>query len=134
MRRRLIPDNRFLRRLAVLSSGTLLGQLLLVAASPALTRLYGPEAFGVLAVFTALSAILGVTAAMRYEFAVAVAPEAEAPGLVWVGFTVSALLALLTALGVWLAGPRLAELTATRALAPLLWVLPGVVLLNGLAL
>jgi O-antigen/teichoic acid export membrane protein len=134
MRRRLIPDNRFLRRLAVLSSGTFLGQLLLVVASPALTRLYGPEAFGVLAVFTAFSAVLGMAAAMRYEFAVPVAPEADVPGLVWVGLTAAALLALLTALGVWAAGPWLAEVTAAPALAPLLWVLPGVVLLNGLAL
>ncbi|HEX6016229.1 MAG TPA: oligosaccharide flippase family protein, partial [Geminicoccaceae bacterium] len=120
--------------LAVLSSGTLLGQLLLVASSPTLTRLYGPEAFGVLAVFTALSAVLGMAAAMRYEFAVPVAPEAEVPGLVWVGLAAAALLALLTALGVWVAGPWLAALTATPALAPLLWLLPGVVLLNGLAL
>ena len=37
------------------------------------------EAFGVLAVFTALSAVLGMAAAMRYEFAVPVAPDEPPP-------------------------------------------------------
>ena len=48
-----LPKSRFFRRLAMLSSGTLLGQLILLASAPLLTRRYSPEAFGALAVFTA---------------------------------------------------------------------------------
>lgn len=132
--RRLVPKSRFLRRLAMLSGGTFLGQLVLVGASPVLTRLYGPEAFGALAVFTGLSAILGMAAALRYEFAIPVAPEEEAAGLVWVALAASAGVASAAALGVWVAGPWLAAVTATPALAGLLWILPAAVLLNGLSL
>src|SRR5688572_13183027 len=39
-----MPTGRFARRLALLSGGTLLGQLLLVLVSPLLTRLYAAAA------------------------------------------------------------------------------------------
>jgi O-antigen/teichoic acid export membrane protein len=133
--RRLLPRSRFLRRLAMLSGGTFLGQLMLVASSPVLTRLYGPEAFGTLAVFASVSAILGMVAALRYEFAVPVARgEAEAAGLVRVGAAASVLVSVLAALGVWAGGDRLEAAAATPGLAALLWLLPPAVLLNGLAL
>jgi O-antigen/teichoic acid export membrane protein len=135
MPRRLLPENRFLRRLAMLSGGTLLGQLLLVASSPLLTRLYGPEAFGALAVFSSLSAIVGLVAGLRYEFAVPVVADAEeAADLVGLGLATSALTAALTALGAWAAGPWLARLTGLPELAWLVWLLPATVLLNGLVL
>ena len=44
-----------MRRMAMLSGGTVLGQLTLVASSPILTRLYGPESFGGFAVFMSLA-------------------------------------------------------------------------------
>jgi O-antigen/teichoic acid export membrane protein len=84
--RRLLPESRFVRRIAMLSGGTLLGQLVLAGSSPVLTRLYGPAAFGGLAVFMSLWSILVVMAACRYEFAVPVVPdERDAAGLVGVG-------------------------------------------------
>lgn len=133
MLRRLLPKNRFLRRLTMLSGGTFLGQLLLVAVSPVLTRLYGPETFGAFVIFTGLSAILIMVSALRYEYAVPVARgDDEAAALVWVGVAASAGVTLATALGVWAAGPWLAGVTASPSLAGLLWLLPAVALLNGL--
>ena len=133
--RRLLPRSRFLRRLAMLSGGTFLAQLLVVASAPLLTRLYGPEAFGTLAVFASVSGILGAVAALRYEFAVpVVADPEEAADLVGLGLATSAGTAALAALGVWAAGPWLARFTGVAELAPLLWLLPAAVLLNGLVL
>ena len=133
--RRLVPKSRFLRRLAMLSGGTFLGQLLLVATSPVLTRLYGPEAFGALAVFSGLAAILAMVSALRFEFAVPVAREEdEAVGLVGLGFVTAGATTLLVALGVWLLAPWLARATAIPGLAGLLWLLPLTALCNGLSL
>ncbi len=42
-----LRGNSFARGAAVLGSGTALGQLILVAFSPVLSRLYTPEAYGV---------------------------------------------------------------------------------------
>jgi O-antigen/teichoic acid export membrane protein len=47
-----------------LASGTTLTQIIVVLASPLLTRLYGPEAFGFLALFTSITSIIGVIACM----------------------------------------------------------------------
>jgi len=128
-------NNRFLRRMVMLSGGTSLGQLLIVASSPVLTRLYGPEAFGVLAVFMGLAAVLAMISALRYEFAVPVAQtEEEAVGLVRVGFATVVLMSLLVALGVWLFGPWLARVTEIPILTSLLWLLPLTVLCHGLSL
>jgi lipopolysaccharide exporter len=53
-----------------LVTGTTLAQAVAVLASPLLTRLYGPEAFGFLALFISITSILGVVACMRYELAI----------------------------------------------------------------
>jgi O-antigen/teichoic acid export membrane protein len=130
--RRLIPKSRFVRRLAMLSGGTVLGQLLLVATSPVLTRLYGPESFGGLAVFLSISSIFAMVAALRYDFAIPVArDEREAVGLVGVANAASVVVTLATALGVWLGGDWLARITSVPDLMPLLWLLPLTVLCNG---
>jgi O-antigen/teichoic acid export membrane protein len=41
-----------------LVTGTTLAQIIVVLASPLLTRLYGPEAFGFFALFTSITSII----------------------------------------------------------------------------
>lgn len=65
-----IPNGSAARHVATLVSGTVLGQLVVVAASPILTRLYTPEDFGVLGAFAAVLGILGVVSGLRYELAI----------------------------------------------------------------
>lgn len=54
----------------VLVGGTGVAQLLPVLATPFLTRMFEPEEFGVLALFTAIVSVLGVVSCARYELAV----------------------------------------------------------------
>ncbi|MDT2264523.1 hypothetical protein P7H12_14360 [Paenibacillus larvae] len=56
----------FVKQVSVLAGGTAFSQLLLVAASPVLTRLYTPEQFGVLSVYVALLSIFTVIGSL-YE-------------------------------------------------------------------
>ena len=56
------PKGVFARSVTVLAGGTALGQAIVTLASPLLTRLYGPEDFGVLALYTAILSILLVVA------------------------------------------------------------------------
>ncbi len=51
-------------------AGTALGQAASVLLSPALTRLYTPDQFGYLSVYTAALTILGVIAALGFELAI----------------------------------------------------------------
>lgn len=60
----------FLKNVLFLAGGTILAQLFLLLISPILTRLYLPEDFGGLAIFTSLLAILSVISTLRYEMAI----------------------------------------------------------------
>ncbi len=99
-----------LRSIATLLTGTVASQLIGVATMPILSRIYGPAAFGILAVFLSVSAVVSMVAALRYELAI-VLPESEedahrlrqlSTGLVGV---ISALTVIVTALVFWLSGP-----------------------------
>ena len=57
----------FYRNTFTLLKGSFLSQLLPLIISPFLTRLYSPAEFGVLAVFTSISTILGSIINGRYE-------------------------------------------------------------------
>src|SRR5690606_21592699 len=71
------PRAGFVRNVAVLAGGTALGQLLTIAASPVLTRLYDPADFGVLGVYAALLTTITTVASLRYELAIPVSDDEE---------------------------------------------------------
>lgn len=67
----------FLRNVWVMLTGTAAGQLVSLLLSPALTRIYSPQQFGVLSVYTALLTILVVIASLRYELTIPMAANDE---------------------------------------------------------
>ena len=73
--RALLPKGRLRRAVAVSVTGTAFGQIIVLAASPLLTRLYTPEDFGILGVFSALLGILGIAVCLRYELAIPLAED-----------------------------------------------------------
>ena len=64
------PNSPFASDILKLVSGTAFAQIITILASPILTRLYSPEAFGFLAIFISITSIIGVIACMRYELAI----------------------------------------------------------------
>lgn len=50
--------------------GSSMGQLILILASPILTRLYTPEEFGIFAIYVSIVGLVSSIAAGRYEFAI----------------------------------------------------------------
>ncbi|HRW21081.1 MAG TPA: oligosaccharide flippase family protein [Bacteroidales bacterium] len=67
---RKFSTSEFSKNVITLLSGTTIAQAVPILISPILTRLYTPEEFGLLALFTSLSFILGAIANGCYEFAV----------------------------------------------------------------
>lgn len=89
----------FLRSVAVVTSGTAAAQAITLAVTPLLTRLYTPEAIGVLGTFTALVTVAGVVAALRLDLAVVVpAHEPTARSVFLAGMAVVAATTAITAL------------------------------------
>ncbi len=67
---RYLPHGSFGRKVFIMLTGTVAGQMISVLLSPVLTRIYTPEEFGALGSFSALIMVLSVAAMLRYEFAI----------------------------------------------------------------
>jgi lipopolysaccharide exporter len=120
-----VPGGAFARSVVTLASGTAVAQLLLVLATPVLTRLYTPADYGALAVYSSTLTVLVVLASLRYEAAIPLPEdEAVAGSLLALTFVILAAMAALVCLVVWLAG----DAFITRANVPVLrsyrWLIP----------
>jgi O-antigen/teichoic acid export membrane protein len=67
----------FLKNVSIMLTGAAGGQIVSVLLSPALTRLYSPQQFGVLSIYTAILTILVVLASLRYEITLPLAASDE---------------------------------------------------------
>jgi len=67
----------FVGRVLLVAGGTASGQAVLLCSAPVLTRLYTPDDFGILAVYTAVLATLSIVAALRFELGIPVAGDDE---------------------------------------------------------
>ena len=136
MRQRLLelfPTGRFARRLAWISGGTLFGQLILLCATPLLTRLFTPAEFGLFGVLHAFNGIFGLVMAGRYEFAIPLSSkDDEAAAVAMLAGLVALFLTSVSLILVWTLGDTLAELTGMPELIPLLWLVPPILLATGL--
>jgi O-antigen/teichoic acid export membrane protein len=117
----------------LLTTSTAVAQVIALAASPFLTRIYSPEDFGVFAVFGAFLAISTVVACLRYELAIVLPTDNRSAIAVLKLSCYSALLVtVMVGLGVATFGADLAALTEITAHRWLLALLPVALLLAGL--
>ena len=116
-----------------LTSGTLLGRLLAIAAIPLLTRLYTPEDFKVLAIFTAIVSTLGVVACLRLEIAIPLVESDEcAVSLLALSLLALGGFTLLVTAAVVLCPDQIAAGIGTPSFSQWLWLTPpGVALIGG---
>ena len=70
----------FFKNVSILTSGSIIGQFILLGISPVLTRIYSPEHFGILSLFTSITIIISTFVTGKYEFAIAL-PEKDEEGL-----------------------------------------------------
>ncbi|GEK33604.1 oligosaccharide flippase family protein [Kurthia sibirica] len=62
--------NKFISALSILIAGSAVSNLILISITPLLTRLYTPEEFGVLSVYSAILYMLMIIVSLRYEAAI----------------------------------------------------------------
>jgi O-antigen/teichoic acid export membrane protein len=113
--------------------GSLAGQGVVLAASPLITRLYGPADLGALAVVTAVSAMVGAVAPLGYDRAVVV-PRGETSARALVALALGGVTAvgLVATVAAWRWGPALARLTGAPVLAEFWWVCPVTIVVVAL--
>lgn len=101
---------------------------------PLLTRLYSPDAFGVMSVFTSIITVLTVISCLRYEYAIMLPESNEEAGNLLIGsILISILVALLTIPVIRFWGPALTQLLNVPELNPYLWLIPPAIFLGGIS-
>jgi O-antigen/teichoic acid export membrane protein len=106
-------------------SGSVIGQGAVLAVSPLLTRLYQPSAFGLLAVVTGLSAVIGAVATLGLERAVPLPRSGTAAWVLVLSACVAlAVSCLVTTLLVYAYRRGLGTVLSVPALVGLWWSIP----------
>jgi lipopolysaccharide exporter len=115
-----------------IAGGTIFAQTLTAITSPFLARIYGPDAFGMLALFTSLVTTIAVVACLKYELSIMLPrSDRNAANLLGVSLTSAIIISILALpLLKLLQDPLLQRLNATE-LEPYLWLVAPAVFVSG---
>jgi O-antigen/teichoic acid export membrane protein len=120
-----IYKSKFVRNVAVVASGTAGAQVIVIAFSPIITRLYGPETFGILGTFMAIVAVITPIAALSYPIAIVLPKEdSDARGIARLSACIALGVAVLTSLVLMTSGDRIVNLLQVQEVSSYIWLLP----------
>jgi len=122
---RRFTKSRFVRNVVIVATGTAGAQAIALATAPIVTRLYGPNAFGLLGTFSAILAILTPLSALSYPIAI-VLPKcnAEAMGLMKLSLYIAIATSSLLALLLLFFGQSAIEILSLQPIKPFVWFFP----------
>lgn len=123
----------FIRNVFTVASGTVVAQGVGIAFAPFITRLYGPEAFGLQGLFVSVTSLLSIIAALGYPTAIVLPKsDVDAMGLsqlsIAIGFSVS----LLTTVILFFVGLDLLRLLNAEAISDFMFLFPFAMLVSVL--
>lgn len=123
----------FIRNVVILSSGTAAAQVIGMLLSPFITRLYGPDAYGLMGSFIAIISILGPIAAMTYPIAIVLPKEnKEAKGLVKISLLITFSMALVTVFFLLLFSDNIIRIFQLEDIASYIYLIPIVLIFAGI--
>ena len=130
-----LPQNgkgSFVGNVSKLMGATAFGQVLGVISLPIITRLFSPDAFGLLGVYMAITGILGVIVCMRYELTIVLPKEDnDAANLFWVSILFTVFWTVFSGLIILLFRDTLVTLMNAPEIAPFLWLVPIGIFFGG---
>lgn len=133
MIKRLKPKSEYSRNVLTLMTGTTIAQAIPIAITPILTRLYTPEDFGILALFVAVTAILGSIANGRYELAIMLPEKDEdAINVAALGLLIALCFSIVLLIPTIFLNEQITNLLGNQEIGFWLYFVPFVVLMTGL--
>lgn len=122
----------FIRAVGILVGGTVVAQVILGITLPIATRLYSPDDFSALAVFTGIVSIAAVATCLRYDIAVPLpVDEADGVAVVLLAVGVAAAINVILLVATLLFPDTLATWLGHSELASYLWLVPVAIFLAG---
>ncbi|SDW42737.1 Membrane protein involved in the export of O-antigen and teichoic acid [Marinococcus luteus] len=130
---KVLTNGSFVRNVIILASGTAGAQVIVVASSPLITRIYGPEAFGLLGVFLAMITIVTPAAALTYPIAIVLAKNKfEAKEIIKLSLILSILLGGLSFVLITFFQEFLINTFNIRQIAPYLFFIPLIIVFGAM--
>src|SRR5699024_7030124 len=128
-----ILKGKFVRNVAIVASGAAGAQLVALLLSPVVTRLYGPEAFGILGTFTSLTKIVIPVAALTYPIAI-VLPKSDfnAKKIMKLSMIITLLLSLFSVLTLILFKNNIINVFNLEDIGLLIYLIPLVIVFAGI--
>ncbi|MFG6114180.1 lipopolysaccharide biosynthesis protein [Halobacillus sp. MO56] len=123
----------FVRSVMVMFTGTVAAQAITMALIPLITRLYGPEVYGLMGVFVSIISIITPVAALSYPISI-VLPKSDmdAKKLIRLSLYISGIFAIGSGIILLLLHQPIVKLFKIGTIAPYLYLIPLVVLFAGL--
>ncbi|WP_416392028.1 oligosaccharide flippase family protein [Alloalcanivorax xenomutans] len=113
------------KSILTLVGGTAFSQVVSLIALPIITRIYAPEDFGVLALFSSIVTILAIAGCLRYEIAIPLPKsDDEAFGLMLLSLLISAFFSLFLFFLVFLCTEYFDRILAGNAISKFLFLIP----------
>ena len=127
-----IVKKRFIRNVLILSSGTAGAQFIGILLSPVITRLYGPEAYGLMGTFMAIVAIIGPISALTYPISIVLPKdEKDAKGLVKLSLIITFVISTIVGVLLLFFNNQIITLLGIEEIGGIIFLLPIVILLAG---
>lgn len=128
-----ILRNTLFKNSLTLAAGTAGAQIITIISAPIITRIYGPEAFGILGVFSSIITIIVPISALTYPVAIVLPKEEkEALGLMRLSFLISVIISLFLLLIVIFFDDQLINLLNINEISNFLLLIPIVVIFASL--
>jgi O-antigen/teichoic acid export membrane protein len=126
------PKGSFKADVLTLMTGTAIAQLITIAISPVLTRLFTPEAFGALGLYLSFLAIAGAVVTLRFDQALMLPKDTEiAAALFWDAILSVGVISGFSLLGCVLFFKQLLSILKLREWSAVIFLLPLSLILFG---
>ena len=120
-----LTQSKFIRSVILVAGGAAGAQAITMAFAPIITRMYGPESFGLLGAFMATLGIVTPIAALAYPIAI-VLPKSDddAKGIAKLSVRIALVIALAFSLILLVAGEQIAAVLGMQAIAGFMLLIP----------
>lgn len=123
----------FVKNVIVLATGTAAAQVVTMAMSPIITRMYGPESFGILGTFTAMVNIIAPVAALTYPIAIVLPKnDRDAKGLIRLSLIVTVFITVISLVILLCFNEQIINIFNLREISNFLLLIPLVIIFSGL--
>lgn len=127
-----IGSDKLVKNVLMITGGTALGQIINTLFSPIITRVYSPEEYGILAVFSSILLISGFSS-MKYEVAIPIAKDKnEALHLFIISLTALSIVSLVLSATLYYFEDGVFGVLNAQNLQPYKWFIPLGIFLQGI--